>query len=294
MTTDAPNVVPGAGLLGEDRLVAVPDGRRLRAMVAGSGDDLVVLEAGLGVSGLYWGRVHELLADHARVVAYERAGYGGSDPGPAPRDLEQLAADLTVLLNSVPHERLVLVGHSWGGPIVRLVAARLRNWGRAPAGVVLVDQSDEHAELYFSAAARVNGAAEAALLVPLARLRLLPVLLRPLSAAVPQPLREAVIQASSSVSAARAAAAERRQLRPGLRQLRQSPPQLGATPVRLLSGLRAGRLERGVRTRLNAAHRATAAAHQNGRFIGAARSGHLIPLTEPELIVREVRTLLAR
>ncbi len=50
------------GPLGQEVTVAAPDGRLLRAMLDGAGDDLVVLEAGLGGSGLTWGPVHARLA----------------------------------------------------------------------------------------------------------------------------------------------------------------------------------------------------------------------------------------
>src|SRR5690625_236119 len=70
-----------------EQWVATTDGRQLRAVVAGTGTDLVVLEAGLGAAALTWGPVMEHLAPHCRVVAYDRAGYGRSDPGPGPRDL---------------------------------------------------------------------------------------------------------------------------------------------------------------------------------------------------------------
>ncbi len=70
--------------LGRAVTVTAPDGRRLRAMVAGEGDDLVVLEAGLGGSGLTWGLVHGILARTHRVFAYDRAGLGDSDPDPRP------------------------------------------------------------------------------------------------------------------------------------------------------------------------------------------------------------------
>ncbi|RIJ44037.1 alpha/beta fold hydrolase, partial [Clavibacter lycopersici] len=136
---------PGAGLLGRDVTVTTADGRRLRAMVAGDGDDLVVLEAGLGGSGLTWGPVHGILARTHRVVAYDRAGLGGSDPDPAPRDLDRLADDLEAVVAAFPHRRLVLVGHSWGGPVVRVAAARRIARGLPTAGVVLVDPSDERA-----------------------------------------------------------------------------------------------------------------------------------------------------
>src|SRR5699024_7797993 len=107
------------------RWVTTGDGRRLHAVLAGEGHDLVVLEAGLGAGALSWAPVMEQLSRHARVVAYDRAGYGPSDPDPRPRDLSRLADDLLDLIAAVEHRRLVLVGHSWGGPVVRLAAARL-------------------------------------------------------------------------------------------------------------------------------------------------------------------------
>ncbi|QIS44614.1 hypothetical protein [Clavibacter capsici] len=51
-----------AGPLGREVTVSTLDGRLLRTMVAGDGSDLVVLEAGLGGSGLTWGLVHGILA----------------------------------------------------------------------------------------------------------------------------------------------------------------------------------------------------------------------------------------
>ena len=156
--------VPVAGLLGEDVIVRTSDDRRLRTMQRGAGPDLVVLEAGLGASGYFWGPVHALLAEHVRVIAYDRAGYGGSDPDTAPRDLSRLAADLDAVISASPHQRLVLVGHSWGGPVVRTLAARRLLAGRPLDGLVLVDPSDEHAALYFSRMFRAQAAIQSVLL----------------------------------------------------------------------------------------------------------------------------------
>src|SRR5699024_5636168 len=108
-----------------------------------------------------------------RVVAYERAGFGASTPDPPRRDLDRLAADLSTVIDAIPHRRLVLVGHSWGGPVVRLVASRRLADGKPIDGLVLVDQSDENCSLYFSWSAHMQFAAQAAVMVPLARLRLL-------------------------------------------------------------------------------------------------------------------------
>ena len=57
-------------------------GRVVRRVEAGSGEQAVVLEAGLNNGAASWDRVIPLLAPHLRVAAYDRAGIGGSAPAP--------------------------------------------------------------------------------------------------------------------------------------------------------------------------------------------------------------------
>lgn len=282
----------GVGLLGRDGFVETSDGRALHFMVGGQGPDLVVLEAGQGFSGLYWGPVHAALAQAVRVVAYERSGFGASDADDRPRDLNRLASDLESLLDSFAHERLVLVGHSWGGPIIRTVAARRIARGRDVTGLVLVDPSDEHAELYFSRAGRVTSRLQERLIPLLARTNLLGPLLRSGARDMAEPYRSATVTASSTVAAALASAEESEHTESGLRALRDNPPKLGNTPVIVLSGQKSGRMVAAARASLNRAHRRTAAEHPRGEFVPAMNSGHLIPCTEPELIVDQVLGLL--
>ncbi|MFD0516535.1 alpha/beta fold hydrolase [Paractinoplanes durhamensis] len=129
--------------LGESRLVDV-GGRRLHLRIAGAGGTTVVFEAGLGMSGVCWGLVAPLLADDARTVVYDRAGIAASDDGPSPRTLPALAQDLKALLGTLPGP-FVLVGHSWGGPIVRLAAP-------LASALILVDPSDERDDDFFTPA----------------------------------------------------------------------------------------------------------------------------------------------
>lgn len=286
----------GWGLLGEDRLIDAGDGRALRAMIAGDGDDLVALEAGLGVSGFYWGPVHQAISRSARVVAYERAGFGAStlDSG-HPRDVTRLAADLRTVIDAIPHRRLVLVGHSWGGPIVRTAAAARLAQGLPVDGIVLVDQSDEHeADLYGSRTVRAGDALQRALMMPLARLRLLAPLIRAQASGLPEPLLSAVAASSSSVDAARAMAAELAHVADDLRRLRDDPPELGEVGMSVISGQRHTRLDRRIRSRLIQAHRDTASEYPGAHFVAAERSGHMIPVTEPELIAAEALSFLGR
>ena len=280
------------GLLGEDRLLTTPDCRRIHAMVRGNGADLVVLEAGLGISGLYWGPVHELLAAHTRVVAYERAGYGESDPDDHPRTLARLAADLDTVIDAFPHRRLVLVGHSWGGPIVRVVAALRVKRGQPVTGLVLVDQSDENSDLYFSNTARRQFSAQAALMVPLARLRILGPLFRKTIVGLQDPLLSAVVSASCSRPAARATAGEIRHVVDGLEGLRDTSTGLGDLPIRVISGQRAGVLDRKVRASIIRAHKETVAQNAGASFVPADRSAHMVPISEPGLVASETITIL--
>jgi pimeloyl-ACP methyl ester carboxylesterase len=275
--------------------ITTPDGRRLRAMVDGSGDDLVVLEAGLGGSGLTWGLVQGILARTHRVVAYDRAGLGSSDPDPAPRDLARLADDLEAVIAAFPHRRLVLVGHSWGGPIVRVVTARRVARGLPTAGAVLVDPSDERARTYATRAVRTAFVAQAALLVPLARLGLLARLHRIALAGLPAPLLASAVAAAGSVTAARATAAEQRHLLPGLAALAAHPDTsttLPGVPVRVISGTASGAITRRQRDDLVRAHRRSAAAAEDGAWIPAPRSEHMVPVTDPGVVAAVVADLL--
>ena len=84
----------------------------------------VILESGLGAPGLMWTLVQSEVAKNQRVCSYDRAGYGWSDPGPAPRSARQFASELHSLLqNAGERPPYVLVGHSLGSLIARVYTA---------------------------------------------------------------------------------------------------------------------------------------------------------------------------
>jgi pimeloyl-ACP methyl ester carboxylesterase len=118
------------------RLVDV-GGHRLHILDKGNGHPTVVFEAGLPGSVLSWNQVQKELARVVRVVSYDRAGLGWSDPGPEPRTAERIVEELHSLLDraAIPGP-YILVGHSFGGLTTRLFAARYPN---EVAGLVLLD-----------------------------------------------------------------------------------------------------------------------------------------------------------
>lgn len=99
-------------------------GRRLDSCVYGSGSPTVVLVSGLGAPQAYWNPVIPDLAEKTTIVTYDRAGVGDSEIGDLPTHAEQSAKDLQVLLDKlgVPGP-YILVGHSYGGNVIRLFAS---------------------------------------------------------------------------------------------------------------------------------------------------------------------------
>jgi pimeloyl-ACP methyl ester carboxylesterase len=119
------------------QLVRINARRRLNVFVQGSGAPTVILSAGGGCTTLHWGLVQAGIARTNRVISFDRAGLGFSDPGPMPRTtgrvVDDLRAALAALRLSPPY---VLVGHSMGSFDVRLFAFRHPD---EVAGIVLVD-----------------------------------------------------------------------------------------------------------------------------------------------------------
>jgi pimeloyl-ACP methyl ester carboxylesterase len=115
-------------------------GRTLRRIEAGSGRPSVVLEAGRNDVAASWRPVMDLLAPYLHVVAYDRAGLGGSPPATDPVILARQLSDLRTVIAAATTGRCVLAGHSWGGVLVQLLAVQRPD---LVAGLVLVDPADE-------------------------------------------------------------------------------------------------------------------------------------------------------
>ena len=110
---------------------------RLHLRCDGEGTPTVVFDAALGASSLSWSLVHPAVARVTRACVYDRAGFGWSDAGPLPRTAGRIADELHELLRrrQVPGP-YVLVGHSFGGLVMRLFAAR---HATDVAGLVLIE-----------------------------------------------------------------------------------------------------------------------------------------------------------
>lgn len=265
--------------------VATPDGRTLHLERLGEGTPTVVFESGMGVSRSMWGAVAPKVAERTSVAVYDRAGLGRSPAAPGPRHLDHLVADLEVVLDHLGAGPFVLVGHSWGGPVVRAEAAARP--GRV-AGLVLVDQSDERCDLFFSKANERQSTWGPRLLPLAARLGLLRIPVKKLSVHLPEEWAAAFRAEDGIPSAVRTQIAELASSTEDLRRLRDHPLTLPDVPVSVISGMQNGPGERARRPAIIEAHRETAAALPQGRHVEAPASSHYVPFSEPDLVVAEV------
>lgn len=148
---ESPDVQTNLMTLEDERRLDISDGfidvggHRLHYNCSGrrrAGQPLVVMEAGNTNSSQVWFKVQPRVAEFARVCVYDRAGRGGSEEAKgAPHAGEDIVRSLrTVLQKTGARPPYVLVGHSLGGVLARLYAAR---HPREVAGIVLVDSTHE-------------------------------------------------------------------------------------------------------------------------------------------------------
>jgi pimeloyl-ACP methyl ester carboxylesterase len=116
-------------------------GHRLHVHCSGAGRPTVVVETGLGDFSFDWALVQSEVAHYTRICTYDRAGYAWSDPGPKPRTFAQINLELHDALQKLGEKGpYVLVGHSYGGPVMINFATIYR---QDVGGLVLVDSASE-------------------------------------------------------------------------------------------------------------------------------------------------------
>lgn len=109
----------------------------------------VVLVSGLGGTGAYWGPQIEALSRQYQVITYDQRGAGGSDHPDMAYSIEMLADDLEALISALGVERPALIGHSTGGAIGQILAARGPDLLRGMVQYASWSRSDVHFNWVF-------------------------------------------------------------------------------------------------------------------------------------------------
>jgi pimeloyl-ACP methyl ester carboxylesterase len=129
--------LPSGTYISPQILVSVAPNRRLNVFCMGTGEPVVLLDAGAGFDMLLWRHVQAPVALHTKVCAYDRAGYGFSDASNQPLDAIHAAQDIHRLITSnIVHGPVVYAGHSIAGLYaVEVMATHPEDF----VGAVLVD-----------------------------------------------------------------------------------------------------------------------------------------------------------
>lgn len=269
------------------------NGRSVHVEESGRGDGWVVFEAGSGQGRTCWDPVVALLADRARLVAYDRAGFGRSGRTTQRLGIDDLAADLAALVEAlVPGSApLVLVAHSMGGLVARRAAPSL---GPRLRGLLLVDPTPENAPVYdrFDQTART---ADRSLAVAQALVRF-----RPLARLSTGNLRRvfppdtyATMLAEDFTPAG--IAQTRKELKAvaaAVHQFRARPPVLPTCPTILLSASRPLR-RRGDQHLIAEHQRRYVETLPDGRF-EVVDSSHFVQAEQPAILAERIGFLLDR
>lgn len=108
----------------QDKMISISD-HALHTISLGEVEFTVIFESGFGCDLTHLRKVAPAISKQAKVVVYSRAGYGKSDPVTRARTLIATSNELSQLITVAelkPH--FILVGHSYGGHIIRTDAAQ--------------------------------------------------------------------------------------------------------------------------------------------------------------------------
>ncbi|AJP71202.1 alpha/beta fold hydrolase [Sphingomonas hengshuiensis] len=213
-------------------------------------DRVILLEAGATLSSTEWTEVMRRLRSrtNATIIAYDRAGMGRSAPLRTRYDVRQEVSRLHDALRQLGLAReMVLVGHSYGGFLIQLYA---NLYPREVAGMVYVEA------VTVSGLGGVAGAT----------------LFR-------NAISDAIRAGTNQFSDPRLAEGYVRTMK----TLMRNPPPCGIPVAVITRGPRDMAITDPLLQRWRDGHAALAAT-TGGTLIHAARSGHVVPVDDPDLV----------
>jgi pimeloyl-ACP methyl ester carboxylesterase len=120
----------------EKKTIRTDDGVNLVCEVRGQGDTALVFLHGWCGDRAYWKNQADAFANEYRIVTLDQAGHGESGKDRKTWTTDGLAADVATVVKALDLKRVILVGHSMGGPVALLAAKKM------PGTVVAVIGAD--------------------------------------------------------------------------------------------------------------------------------------------------------
>lgn len=246
----------------------------------------VVFESGLGLSRLLWANVTHLLAKAGyRTISYDRSGLGRS-PAATERNLEALVADLEQVVRAYAPQGAIIVGHSYGGIMARLLTARQPQLVKA---LVLVDPSSEFVGAQIGPLGKRLEALFDSAITFSRDLKLLPIFLMAAGYKhLPARLQQKVRVEDVSDAALKARRQENKGYYPALAKLREQPLPHPQVPVEILLASSSPESE------WFKAHSEYASKLPDAHLWQASTSSHMVPLLKPQEVALAVKQADAR
>lgn len=246
----------------------------------------VVFESGLGLSRLLWANVAYLLAKVGyRTISYDRSGLGRS-PAATERSLEALVADLEQVVRAYAPQGAIIVGHSYGGIMARLLTARQPQLVKA---LVLVDPSSEFVGAQIGPLGKRLEALFDSAITFSRDLKLLPTFLMAAGYKhLPVRLQQKVRVEDVSDASLRTRRQENEGYYPALAKLRESPLPYPQVPVEILLA------SSSPDSQWFKAHSEYASKLPDAHLWQASTSSHMVPLLKPQEVALAVKQADAR
>jgi pimeloyl-ACP methyl ester carboxylesterase len=117
------------------KIVRAEDGMNIVCEVRGKGDTALLFLHGWCGDRAYWKHQADAFAADYRIVTLDQAGHGESGKSRNAWSVGGLAADVEAVVKQLGLKRVILVGHSMGGPVGLLAAKRMPDKVVAVIGV---------------------------------------------------------------------------------------------------------------------------------------------------------------
>ncbi|KKL95395.1 hypothetical protein LCGC14_1855000, partial [marine sediment metagenome] len=119
------------------------DGVEIRYEIHGTGEPTLVFVHGWCCDKSYWKEQIPYFSQSYRMVIIDLAGHGESGLNRIDWTMELFGEDVACVVNQLGNAKIVLIGHSMGGPVILEAAVRTRP---NVIGIVGVDANFEYSE----------------------------------------------------------------------------------------------------------------------------------------------------
>ncbi len=264
----------------------------------------VILDSGMGQDSIGWSLVQPEIAKFAHVCSYDRGGYGWSDESPKPRTCKEIVKELhTLLIKAHITPPYILVGHSFGGLNMQLYA---KKYPSEVSGLVLVDSAHEkNLEKLPKEPKTLRTSLQFNLLIT--RLGITRLFLQLPSSKqsvkiLPENAQRPMLAHLSSTKQVKATFKEWSSFKENLAELEEAHLTFGNLPLTVISagqGPSSDGMSKEWKEYVQKFYPAwmvlqkdLASRSSKGKLIIAEKSGHMIPFSQPDLIVEAVKEIV--